>query len=77
MLMSDLDEIKNIWIMPDGWSVRVGDKHMEVLDLEEEVVAQTVTQASVIAAITEHLETQETFGVYQMMMANLKKPIEG
>ena len=75
--MSDLDEIKNIWTMPDGWTVRVDDKHMEVLDLDDEVVAKTVTQASVITAITEHLETQETFGVYQMMMANLKKPIEG
>jgi len=75
--MSDLDEIKNIWTMPDGWTVRVDDEQMEVLDLDDEVVAQTVTQASVITAIKEHLEAQKTFGAYQMMMANLKKPIEG
>ena len=75
--MPDLDEIKTIWTMPDGWSVRVDDKHMEVLDLDDEVVAQTVTQISVITAINEHLEAQKTFGAYQMMMANLKKPIEG
>ena len=75
--MSDLDEITNIWTMPDGWTVRVDDEQMEVLDLDDEVVAQTVTQASVITAIKEHLEAQKTFGDYQMMMANLKKPIEG
>jgi len=75
--MSDLDEIKNIWTMPDGWAVRVDDDQMEVLDLDNEVVAQTVTQVSVVKAIQEHLNAQSIFGAYQMMMANRKNPIEG
>jgi len=75
--MSDLKEIQRIWTMPDGWSVRVGGKHMEVLDLDGEVVAQTMTQISVIETIQKHLETQDSIGAAQMLMTSLKNPIEG
>jgi len=75
--MSDLEEIKKIWTMPDGWTVRVDDQHMSVLDLDGEVAAQTVTQISVIETIQKHLETQDSIGAAQMLMTSLKNPIEG
>jgi len=45
--------------------------------LDGEVVAQTMTQISVIETIQKHLETQDSIGAAQMLMTSLKNPIEG
>ena len=74
--MPDIDEIKKTWTMPDGWSVRIMDKSMEVIDTSDDVVAQASTQLSVIETIQAHIEAQESIVAYQLMMATLKKPVE-
>ncbi|MAH49044.1 hypothetical protein CMI37_24670 [Candidatus Pacearchaeota archaeon] len=74
--MADLDEIKKTWQMPNGWSVRVDDKFMQVIDSEDEPVAQAMTQIHVIEIIQAHLDKEQTMTAYQMMLMALKNPID-
>lgn len=74
--MPNINEIKKTWTMPDGWTICMKEKSMEVFDSEDEIVAKAATQISVIETIQQHLQAQESAIAYQLMMATLKKPVE-
>lgn len=74
--MPDIDEIKKTWTMPDGWTICMKDKSMEVFDSTDEIVAKAVTQISVIEMLQQHIEAQESMVAHQLLMAKLKKPID-
>ena len=75
--MPSLVSIKKMWSIPDGWTVHVDDKLLEVVDNDGDPVATAITQIHAIESIQQHLEEQEGFVAYKMMLASLKNPIEG
>lgn len=74
--MPKLEEIQEVWELPDNWSIRVDDQMMEIIDTHGEAVAVALTQTSAIASIQNHLKKQDDLVAYKIMLATLKSPIE-
>ena len=75
--MPDIDDIQKTWTMPDGWTINMKHKSMEVFDSTNELVATAITQISVIKTLQQHIEAQGSAVAHHLLMATLKKPVDG
>ena len=76
MLMRDIEQIKKTWTVPDGWSITTDDGFVQVLDSENDVIAETITQDQIVENIHEHLKAQEAAAAFHMMATAMKDSTE-
>ncbi len=64
------------WSTPEGWTIVATEDSIQVFDLDEEPVIETITKELALKKLDDHIKSQENHAAFELLMAALKDPIE-
>lgn len=74
--MLKLNGDEKTWSNPNGWTIVATEECIQVFDVDDEPVIETITKESALKKIDDHIKSQENHAAFELLMAALKDPIE-
>tara|TARA_R100000458_G_C8263583_1_gene238876 strand:- start:829 stop:1056 length:228 start_codon:yes stop_codon:yes gene_type:complete len=74
MLEITKDERK--WSTKQGWTIIASKESIQVFDVDEDPVIESITKESALKKIEDHLESQKSHAAFEILMSALKDPID-
>tara|TARA_R100000231_G_scaffold139174_1_gene119512 strand:+ start:1612 stop:1839 length:228 start_codon:yes stop_codon:yes gene_type:complete len=64
------------WSTEDGWTIIAGEQSVQIFDVDEDPVIETITKQSALKKLKDHLDSQKNHAEFEILMSALKDPVD-
>jgi len=74
--MLEITKDERRWSTKGGWTIIASKDSIQVFDVDEDPVIESITKESALKKIEDHLESRKGHAAFEILMSALKDPID-